>query len=121
MHVLRSLSLIICISFLIAACGSSSDGKGGCTVDCSDLGSSINIKNYRFISEDECRAHADAETAKKFSCKVWYCPPTGNEDDCYRVYLDQDVSSIGGRSTHFIDLISYGAEYNKNWSLVPLK
>lgn len=88
MNFFRSLCLIICISFLIAACGNSGDGKGSCTVDCSVLGSSIDITTYRFISEDKCRAHADATAPRGYPCKVWYCPPTGNEDDCYRVYLD---------------------------------
>jgi len=83
------------IALVVVGCGGGDDdgGGGGCTVDCSDLGGSTDITLYSNISEDDCRAHADAETAEHFPCKVWYCPPTGNEDDCYRVYSEDDGPS----------------------------
>ena len=73
--------------------GGDSSDLGGCTVDCSVLGELIDITDYKFISEDECREHADATTINRRLCIVWYCPPTGIEGDCYRVFLDDDGSN----------------------------
>ncbi len=78
---------IVCVSlfaliglFAITSCSSDDSGLGGCTVGCGVVGlTGYSLTEYKFISKAECQQKKE-ESAK--SCRVVYCPPTGNSDDC---------------------------------------
>lgn len=67
--------------FIIASCSiDESSGLGGCTVQCGVVGlTTLTTSHYKFISKADCKKKAE-ESSK--SCKVVYCPPSGNEEDC---------------------------------------
>lgn len=79
-------SIYITISSLTAFCAiiscssDDSSGLGGCTVGCGVVGlTGYSLTEYKFISKSDCEQKKE-ESAK--SCRVVYCPPTGNSDDC---------------------------------------
>ena len=75
---------LLCLT--VTACGSVSDSdSGGCTVSCGGFGTGdpFTSTQYMFISESECREEGERRSG---SCRASYCPPTGNESDCYQVY-----------------------------------
>lgn len=66
------------------SCGSPKS-PSSCTLDCSDLHpyhmTKIDIRTYKSISEEECRAKA-----KENSCKGRFCPSGAqSEQDCYKL------------------------------------
>ncbi len=72
------------IAILGISCGSP-QSPSSCTVDCSDLHphhmTKIDIRTYRSISEEECRAKAE-----ELSCKGRFCPSDAqSEQDCYKI------------------------------------
>ena len=73
--------LLFCF-FLCPSCGGGE--RGACTV--SDGGSGTGQpffwKNYLFQTEEECRQLGE----ERGSGKASFCPPTGDDDDCYQVY-----------------------------------
>lgn len=74
------LGLITLLS--LTTCSKGESNLGSCTVNC---GIGLGVTNYSstqysFISESECEKKGETS-----SCKVYYCPPTGEEEDCHRV------------------------------------
>ena len=83
----RILIPIFLTSFLILvnfSCGKESE-LGGCTVSSGGFGTGQPFRwtNHSFINEEDCRQLGE-DCGKP--CKASYCPPTGDDNDCYQVW-----------------------------------
>lgn len=81
--------LYLCIALfgivLLLSC-SSEGGGGNCSVSCGGFGTGQPFvqTNHPGVSESKCvQIGKDKNDG---SCKASFCPPTGDPDDCYRVY-----------------------------------
>ena len=83
LYPISSKCLIAIIILFGLSCGES-DGGGNCSISCGGIGTGQPFvqNNFPFLSEAEC-----IKKGEEFSkgCRVAYCPPTGDPDDCYEV------------------------------------
>jgi len=84
---MKKLTIALIFSSILllqtSSCGDSE--LGGCTIDCGVVGvTTITSTFYRGLSESECIEKAQAKGGP--NCKANFCPPTGNANDCYRVF-----------------------------------
>ncbi|MEX0288461.1 MAG: hypothetical protein AB3N14_05075 [Flavobacteriaceae bacterium] len=79
--------LAVTLVVLMANFSCSSDEEGGnCSISCGGFGTSQPFvqTNHPFVTEAKCIEIAREKQGS--ACKASYCPPTGDPDDCYRVY-----------------------------------
>ncbi len=76
---------IILLSLAIVVSCSKGEETGACTISCGGVGTGKPFfwKNHPFKTQEECREMGE-ERGK--GCKASYCPPTGNDDDCFQVW-----------------------------------
>ncbi len=83
---MRFFKLLFFSSVLCFYACSSDDELGSCSISCGGFrtGQPFSFTNHAFVSESRCVELA--EEREGGACKASYCPPTGNDEDCYEVY-----------------------------------
>ncbi len=82
---MKPLLLFVLALVLFFSC-SSEDELGSCSISCGGFRTSqpFSFTNHAFVSESRCVELAEEREGS--ACKASYCPPTGNDEDCYEVF-----------------------------------